>query len=180
MNPFKSETKKIGLFVTAGYPLLDSTTKWIEQIQDKKFDFIEIGMPFSDPLADGPVIQKSSEVALKNGMNMRLLFEQISSIKDNIQLPIVLMGYLNPVFQFGMDNFLAKCEETGIQHVILPDMSVEIYERFYQTSFEKYNISNCFLITTQTPENILNKVKMYSSNSFVYLVSSNSTTGEKD
>jgi tryptophan synthase alpha chain len=119
-------------------------------------------------------------VALKNGMNMRLLFEQISSIKDNIQLPIVLMGYLNPVFQFGMDNFLAKCEETGIQHVILPDMSVEIYERFYQTSFEKYNISNCFLITTQTPENILNKVKMYSSNSFVYLVSSNSTTGEKD
>jgi tryptophan synthase alpha chain len=179
MNNFSTTSKQIGLFVTAGFPELDSTNSWIQQIDQAGYDFLEIGMPFSDPLADGLVIQHSSDIALKNGMNLDVLFKQLSERDSSIQIPLVLMGYLNPVLQYGLERFLTRCNEVGVKHVILPDMSVEIYERFYHETFYKFGVKNCFLITTITPEHILDKVKKYGEGTFVYLVSSNATTGSQ-
>jgi tryptophan synthase alpha chain len=177
MNPFKKDKKQIGLFATAGFPELNSAIKIIPELSLKGADFIEVGIPFSDPMADGPTIQHSSEVALKNGMNMSILFDQLEEVKAKVNCPLVLMGYLNPVLTFGLEKFLQKCNQTSIKTVILPDMSIEIYERFHQAMFEEYGISVCFLITQNTPDDIIKRVAKVSTNSFVYLVSSVSITG---
>jgi tryptophan synthase alpha chain len=179
MNPFKKDTKQISIFITAGYPTLESTTEQILVLQSKGVDFIEVGIPFSDPMADGPVIQETSAIALANGMQMDILFDQLASIQDQVRIPLVLMGYLNPVLQYGIDKFLSKCKELSIASVILPDMSLELYERLYKTQFEKYEIAVSFLITPLTDDDRIQKIAQVSAKSFVYLVSVTSITGGK-
>lgn len=179
-NPFIKQNKQISIFITAGYPSLESTTEQILLLQNKGIDFIEVGIPFSDPMADGPVIQQTSSIALANGMQMDLLFEQLDSIKDQVKIPLVMMGYLNPVLQYGLDKFLMKCKEQNIASVILPDMSLEIYERFHKKQFEQIGISVSFLITPLTQDDRIKKIAEASKNSFVYLVSKTSITGEKN
>lgn len=179
MNKFKKQKKQISIFITAGYPTLESTTQQILSLQEKGVDFIEVGIPFSDPMADGPVIQETSAIALQNGMQLDLLFKQLASIKDQVTIPLVLMGYLNPVLQFSLEKFLIKCKEINIASVILPDMSLEIYERFYKVQFEKEDIPVSFLITPLTNDDRIQRIAKVSKNSFVYLVSNSSITGNK-
>ncbi len=178
MNPFRKKEKQIGIFITAGFPKIDSLFEQITILENSKIDFIEVGIPFSDPLADGPTIQRSSEVGIENGMSLRLLLTQLESIKTN--KPIVLMGYLNSVLHFGLEDFLCRCQKLGISSVILPDLSFEIYERDYRPLFEKYGVGISFIITTRTPSEKIEKIAKASANSFVYLVSANATTGGND
>ncbi|NVK64803.1 MAG: tryptophan synthase subunit alpha [Flavobacteriales bacterium] len=176
MNTFKKSHKQLSIFVTAGYPNLESLPEQLSLLEAKGVDFVEVGIPFSDPMADGPTIQKTSDIALKNGMNLDRLFDQLREYNSN--LPVVLMGYLNPVLAYGIDRFLSLCKEVGVSSVILPDMSLEIYERFYQTTFHEYEITPCFLITPSTSTERIATIAKTCRNSFVYLVSSNATTGE--
>jgi tryptophan synthase alpha chain len=139
---------------------------------------VEIGMPFSDPLADGPVIQDSSSKALRNGMSIKLLFDQLKDVRQKITMPLLLMGYINPVFQYGIENFCKKCKEIGIDGVILPDLPMDEFQKEYQKYFDSNDIRFTFLITPQTsPERI--KLIDSVSNGFIYMVSSSSTTGAK-
>jgi tryptophan synthase alpha chain len=173
------ETKKENIFsayFTAGYPNLNDTVEIIHQFEKNGVDLIEIGMPFSDPTADGPTIQRSSETALKNGMSLKLLFEQLKDIRQTVKIPLILMGYINPVYQFGVEKFCEKCAETGIDGVILPDMPLNEYESFYKPFFEKHNLHNILLITPQTAENRIRQIDAASSG-FIYMVSSSATTG---
>ena len=178
MNPFKKPSKQISIFTTFGYPSIPDFERQLRLFEEKKIDFIEIGIPFSDPLADGPVIQYTSEVALKNGVNLDQLFSTIGSLKSTI--PFVLMGYLNPVLQYGIQRFLKKCKAHEIAGVILPDMSMEIYQRFYKKDFEEQGVHPIFLVTPSTPNDRIKRIVDESANSFVYLVSSNSTTGKEN
>ncbi len=175
MNPFIKNHKQKSIFVTAGYPKLDSLAGQIKLLEKYNIDFIEIGIPFSDPLADGPTIQKTSEVAIKNGMNLPLLFEQLAKIKT--ETPLVLMGYLNPVLTYGIEKFVSSCKDCGIASVILPDLSFEIYARFYKSIFDQYQLPISFLITPQTETERIEKMVTQCKESFIYLVSDNSTTG---
>ena len=176
---FKEKKNNIlSIYFTAGYPHLDSTTEVIKSLAGAGADMIEIGMPFSDPMADGPVIQRSNEKALLNGMNLRLLFDQLKEIRNEISVPLILMGYLNPVMQFGIESFCRKCRETGIDGVILPDLPVQVYTEEYQSIFNENDLYNILLITPQSSrERILEIDK--ASRGFVYLVSSSSVTGTK-
>lgn len=178
MNPFKKDKKQISIFVTAGYPELDSLKVQLLQLQQQGIDFIEVGIPFSDPMADGSVIQETSSVALHNGMKLGLLLQQLDEVKNEIKIPLVLMGYLNPVLQFGLDAFLSRCQSLNIASLILPDLSVELYETKYKAVFEKYNIPVTFLITPLTPDDRVQRVAQVCQNSFVYLVGQNSITGQ--
>ncbi|NRA12559.1 MAG: tryptophan synthase subunit alpha [Crocinitomicaceae bacterium] len=175
MNPFIKDSKQLSIFVTAGYPKLDSLKEQIPFLERSEVDFIEIGIPFSDPMADGPTIQESSSIALENGMNLGLLFEQLKQIE--FKLPIVLMGYFNPILKYGVERFLKDCQSTGITSVIVPDMSLEIYEHFYIKSFKEFEVHPSFLITPLTEQKRVERIAEICKNSFVYLVSSNSTTG---
>ncbi|MCW0481687.1 tryptophan synthase subunit alpha [Gaoshiqia sediminis] len=169
----------LSVYFTAGYPKLDDTVTIIENLVENGVDLIEIGMPFSDPVADGPVIQHSSLVALHNGMTIKKLFEQLKDIRDKVNIPLILMGYLNPVVQFGVENFCQKCAEVGIDGLILPDLPLNEYQEEYQPLFEKYNLHNILLITPQTSEMRLRQIDEASSG-FIYMVSSSSTTGVKN
>jgi len=166
----------LSVYFTAGYPNLNDTVEIIQQLEKNGVDLIEIGMPFSDPTADGPTIQRSSETALKNGMSLNLLFEQLKNIRSTVKIPLILMGYINPVYQFGVEKFCEKCAETGIDGVILPDMPLDEYEAFYKLVFEKHNVHNILLITPQTSEQRIRQIDAASSG-FIYMVSSSSTTG---
>jgi tryptophan synthase alpha chain len=168
----------LSIYFTAGFPVIDATAGIIKDLAMSGVDMIEIGMPFSDPLADGPVIQKSSEVALNNGMTINLLFHQLANIRREVTLPLILMGYINPVLKFGMENFCRKCAETGIDGVILPDLPPEIYLEQYSGLFEKHDLQNILLISPQSDNE---RIKMIDSISrgFIYMVSSSSTTGIK-
>lgn len=176
---FTTKNKNIlSIYFTAGYPLIGSTVDIIRYLSDGGADMIEIGIPFSDPLADGPVIQRSSEKALKNGINIKLLFNQLADIRKKVTIPLLLMGYINPVLKFGIDKFCGKCAETGIDGVIIPDLPPEIYSEQYAEVFEKNGLYNILLISPQSdPE----RIKMIDSISrgFIYMVSSSSTTGIK-
>ena len=177
---FKRKDKNIlSIYFTAGYPNLNDTQTIICELEKNGADLIEIGMPFSDPVADGPVIQNSSEIALKNGMTVNLLFEQLKEIRKMAAIPLILMGYLNPVMQYGIKNFCNKCKEIGIDGTIIPDLPLEIYEKEYKGIFEKYSMSNIFLITPQTTDERIRKIDSL-SNGFIYMVSSSSTTGVKE
>lgn len=168
----------LSVYFTAGYPNLDSTTGIIKTLADSGADMVEIGMPFSDPIADGPVIQHSNQKALQNGMNLKLLFQQLSDIRDEVRIPILLMGYLNPVMQFGIEKFCAHCERIGIDGVILPDLPPLKYVEEYMNIFNQYNLYNILLITPQSSkERILTIDKI--SRGFIYMVSSSSVTGSK-
>lgn len=175
MNPFKKANKQVSIFTTAGFPKLDSLEAQLNLFDQTGIDFIEVGIPFSDPIADGPVIQQTSAIAIDNGITIDGIFKQLTEI--NSSKPIVLMGYINPVMNYGFERFLQKASELKIAGLILPDMSVEIYERYYQPLFNKYEVNPIFLITPKTEESRIRKVAELCEKSFVYLVSSNSTTG---
>jgi tryptophan synthase alpha chain len=174
---FKKDKKQTSIFVTAGFPKIDSLKKQIIDLQEKGVDFIEVGIPFSDPMADGEKIQETSTVAIENGMTIKLLFDQLNEIKENISIPLVMMSYFNPIFTFGLKEFLKNCQQVNIQNVIIPDISMEVYERNYKSLFEEYNINVCFLVTPNSENERIQKMAGYSKNAFVYLVSQNSTTG---
>lgn len=174
---FENKKKKIlSIYFTAGYPELNNTILIISELANSGVDMIEIGIPFSDPVADGPVIQRSSEKALQNGMSLNLLFEQLRDVRAITDIPLLLMGYINPVFKFGFENFLRKCSETGIDGTIIPDLPVEIYIKEYESLFEKYHIAHIFLMTPQTP---VERIRYLDRNSkgFLYMVSTSATTG---
>ena len=169
----------LNIYFTAGYPKLNDTANIIEELQASGVDMIEIGIPFSDPLADGPVIQQSSKVALENGMTLNLLFEQLEDIRQRVTIPLILMGYFNSVLQFGVEKFCTKCKEVGIDGVIIPDLPLDEYLKKYQPIFENCRISNILLVSPGTSDERLKKIDE-ASNSFIYFVSSNSTTGNKN
>ena len=174
---FENRKKKIlSVYFTAGYPELNDTLSIIRELDKSGVDMIEIGMPFSDPVADGPVIQRSSEQALRNGMSLNLLFEQLSELRKITETPVILMGYINPVFRFGVENFLRKCSETGIDGTIIPDLPVEEFQESYESLFTKYNILNIFLVSPQTPDERIHYLD-HISKGFLYIVSTTSTTG---
>ncbi|HMR83500.1 MAG TPA: tryptophan synthase subunit alpha [Niabella sp.] len=177
---FKSGKKILNIYCTAGFPRLDSTLPVMKALQESGADIIELGMPYSDPLADGETIQKSSAVALVNGMNMQVLFEQLKDMRDEIKIPVVLMGYMNPVLQYGFENFCADAARAGIDGLILPDLPQHEFEKTYRSILEKYNLDFIFLVTPETSEERVKKLDSLSSG-FLYAVSSSSTTGgEKD
>ncbi len=168
----------LSIYFTAGYPKLNSTIPILRALEKAGTDFVEIGMPFSDPLADGPVIQNSSTQALNNGMSLKVLFRQLADIKESVSMPLILMGYLNPVLRMGMENFIQKCVETGISGVIIPDLPLESYLEKYELLFREAGISNIFLITPQTPEARIRKLDE-ASTTFLYMVSSAAVTGAR-
>ena len=166
----------MNIYFTAGFPHLDDTAAIAKALEKSGADMIEIGMPFSDPLADGPTIQHSNEVALENGMTLKKLFEQLKEIRKEVKIPILLMGYLNPVIQYGVENFCKDAQETGIDGVILPDLPIDEYNEFYREIFEASNLSHVFLVTPNTSAERL-KIIDQSSHGFIYIVSTESTTG---
>ncbi|MEJ7626274.1 MAG: tryptophan synthase subunit alpha [Ferruginibacter sp.] len=175
---FKTGKKDLlNIYCTAGYPQIESTAEVILALQKYGADMVEIGMPYSDPIADGPVIQESNKNALKNGMNLQLLFQQLEQIKDSVHIPVILMGYINPVLQFGIENFCIAAEKAGVSGVIIPDLPMHEYEEQYQKFFTSHQLSFIFLITPGTTKKRINKADEL-SNGFVYLVSSSSTTGQ--
>ena len=165
------------MFFTAGFPKLNDTVEIIQELEKNGVDMIEIGIPFSDPLADGPVIQQSSQQAIENGMTMKILFEQLKDIRKTVKIPLILMGYLNNVMQFGFENFCKKCKEIGIDGVILPDLPLDEYNDNFKSMFEKYNLKNILLITPQTSEERIKRIDNANCG-FIYMVSSSSTTGK--
>ncbi len=179
INKKMQEDKKLlSIYFTAGYPSLNDTVKIIQDLESSGIDMIEIGLPFSDPLADGPTIQNSSTAALKNGMTTNLLFEQLKDIRKTVSIPLILMGYFNPMLQYGVEAFCAKCQEIGIDGLILPDLPLAVYQDEYETIFKKYDLKNVFLITPQTSDERIKQIDD-ASNAFIYMVSSASVTGSK-
>lgn len=175
----KFNDKKDGLltvYFTAGYPSLEDTGTIIKELEASGVDIIEVGMPFSDPVADGPTIQVSNLKALQNGMNIKKLFEQLKAIKDEVSIPILLMGYINPVWKYGVENFMQSCEDSGVSGLILPDIPLDEYKRDYEALYAKHNLSNVFLITPQTPDERIKQLDE-ACTGFIYMVSSASTTG---
>ncbi len=174
------ENKKIlSIYFTAGFPRLNDTISIIEELEKSGVDMIEIGLPFSDPLADGPTIQESSTLALENGMTTKLLFEQLKNIRKTVQIPLLIMGYFNPILQFGVEEFCRKCAEIGIDGLIIPDLPMDVFEQELKPIFEQYNLKNIFLITPQTSTERIQKIDVI-SDSFIYMVSSSSTTGSQN
>lgn len=174
----QEDRKLLSIYFTAGFPKLNDTTTIIEELEKSGVDMIEIGLPFSDPLADGPTIQESSTIAIENGMTTKVLFEQLKDIRKSVQIPLLIMGYFNPIMQFGVEKFCQKCAETGIDGLIIPDLPLEIYKSEYQSIFEKYNLKNIFLITPQTSESRIREIDEL-SDSFIYMVSSAAVTGSQ-
>ncbi len=166
----------LSVFCTAGFPELDSIVPVLEELQANGVDVVEIGMPFSDPTADGPVIQHSNTIAIQNGMTLKVLFSQLKKIREKIHIPLVLMGYINPAMQYGIDNFLKDAQDCGIDGVIIPDLPIYEYETFYKEKFKQYQIQNIFLVTPQTSEQRIRKIDVL-SDAFIYIVSSNAITG---
>ena len=166
----------LNIYFTAGYPQLNDTVDIIHNLQEAGVDIVEIGIPFSDPVADGPTIQRSSEIALENGMSMKELFHQLKDIRKTVTIPLVLMGYINPVMQYGIEKFCKKAAEIGIDGIIFPDLPFDEYNERYKDIFESYNLSAIFLVTPHTsPERLIEIDK--GSQGFLYVVSTDSTTG---
>ena len=172
----KKTGKIINVYCTAGYPELESTMNVMRALQANGVDLIELGMPYSDPLADGPVIQASSSRALNNGMTISKLFEQLKDFRKEIKTPVVLMGYLNPLLQYGFEKFCAKAAEVGIDGLIIPDIPIYEYETEYKNIVKKYGLDFIFLVTPETSEERIKKLDELSSG-FLYAVSSSSITG---
>ena len=174
----KEDKKLLSIYFSAGYPALNDTVEIIKKLENSGVDMIEIGLPFSDPLADGPTIQESSTQALKNGMHTELIFEQLKDIRKSVSIPLILMGYFNPMFQYGVEAFCRKCKEIGIDGFIIPDLPADVYHEQYKEIFEKYELLNIFLITPQTSDERIRYIDTISEG-FIYMVSSASTTGAK-
>ena len=178
INLFQTQTSKVlNVYCTAGYPKLNSTLEVMESLQANGAHIIELGMPYSDPLADGEVIQESSHIALSNGMTIEVLFEQLSSMRDRIHIPVVLMGYMNPILQYGFESFCKKARELGVDGLILPDMPLYEFEKNYGPIIKANGLDFIFLVTPETPMERLKKLDSLSSG-FLYAVSSSATTGK--
>jgi tryptophan synthase alpha chain len=172
-------TKKenlLSIYFTAGYPELNTTVDIAEALEKAGADFLEIGFPYSDPVADGPTIQNSSQIALNNGMNLNVLFEQLKDLRQRVSIPVLLMGYINPMVQYGVERFCKQAAAVGVDGIIVPDLPMYEYEMLYSNYFEDNNLSNIFLVTPQTSAERIRKIDEL-SNSFIYLLSSSSITG---
>ena len=172
----QEDKKLLSIYFTAGYPSINDTVSIIQDLEKNGVDMIEIGLPFSDPLADGPTIQDSSTAALKNGMTTEVLFKQLKDIRKSVDIPLIIMGYFNPMLQYGVEAFCKKCREIGIDGLIIPDLPVDVYHEEYQAIFEKYGLINVFLMTPQTSVERIHFIDSV-SNGFIYMVSSASVTG---
>lgn len=166
----------LSIYFTAGYPQLNDTCEIISQLEDNDIDLIEIGIPFSDPMADGPTIQASGTIALRNGMTLRILFHQLADIRKKVSIPLIMMGYLNPIMQYGFENFCKKCNEVGIDGAIIPDLPFDDYLKEYKPIAEKYDIKIVMLITPETSDERIRLIDDH-TDGFIYMVSSASTTG---
>ena len=165
----KEEKKILSVYFTAGFPRLDDTKKIIWELEKHDVDLIEVGIPFSDPLADGETIQKSSKKAIENGMTIHTLFSQLKDLREKVKIPVILMGYLNPIIQFGIEKFCIKSKEIGIDGLIIPDLPVEIYIEEYKSLFNKNNLLNIFLITPQTSEERIKLIDKIQKGLFIWL-----------
>lgn len=176
---FKNKSERVlNVYFTAGYPKLDDTAAIMQQLEASGADLIEVGIPFSDPIADGPTIQESNGVALDNGMSLKLLMQQLKGIREKVSIPIILMGYINPIVQYGIEQFCQDCEMAGVDGLILPDLPMFEYMEVQKPLFDKHGLLNIFLITPQTSESRIREIDENSSG-FIYMVSSASTTGAK-
>lgn len=172
------QDRVLSIYFTAGFPKLEDTIPVMEAIQAGGADIIEIGIPYSDPIADGPTIQDSNMIALENGMSMKKLFDQLKGFRAKIHLPVVLMGYLNPIIQFGMEEFCKKCKEVGVDGLIVPDLPMQQYLDEYKSLFDSFGLVNTFLISPQTSEKRIREIDE-NTDGFIYMVSSHSITGAK-
>jgi len=172
----QNRNNNLSVFFTAGFPNFDSTQEILSILNETQVDFIEIGIPFSDPLADGPVIQHSSTIALQNGMTLEILFSQLTELSAKITKPYLLMGYLNSMLAFGIEAFYRKCSESGVNHIIIPDLPVTEYLSDHKKIADRYNVSPVFLITPSTSARRIKEIDKISK-AFIYLVSGNTTTG---
>lgn len=171
------KSKILNVYFTAGFPTLNDTSTILKALANSGVDIVEIGMPYSDPVADGETIQVSNQKALNNGMSIRVLLDQLENIrKEGLKIPIVLMGYFNPIYQYGVEEFCEKCKQIGIDGLILPDLPVDEYTLHYKAILEKHGIINIFLITPQTSEERIRTIDSI-SDGFIYMVSSASVTG---
>jgi tryptophan synthase alpha chain len=176
------ETKKTGIlsvYFTAGYPALNDTLQTLVALQAHGIDMVEIGIPFSDPMADGAVIQGANMQALRNGMSLRLLFEQLKDIRRTIHIPVILMGYLNPVMQYGFEDFCRTCAATGVDGVIIPDLPFADYMADYKEIADRYDVKMIMLISPETSDERIRLIDDH-TNGFIYMVSSASTTGAQN
>ncbi|MDR1526286.1 MAG: tryptophan synthase subunit alpha [Dysgonamonadaceae bacterium] len=169
----------LSVYFTAGYPELNDTTTIIKELEKNGIDLVEIGIPFSDPMADGPVIQESGACALQNGMSLKLLFQQLKAIRREVHIPLILMGYLNPIMQFGFENFCRSCRDTGIDGAILPDLPFDDYIREYKPVADRYDVKIVMLITPETSEERIRLIDEH-TDGFIYMVSSAATTGAQN
>jgi tryptophan synthase alpha chain len=177
---FKRKNRKVlNIYCTAGYPQPDSTLRVIRSLEENGADLVELGMPYSDPLADGPVIQHSSTIALANGMTIKRLFEQLKGLRAQTDIPVILMGYMNPVLQYGFEKFCADAAAVGVDGLILPDLPEYEYETEYGAIIKKHGLDFIFLVTPETSEERVRKLDQLSSG-FLYAVSSSSTTGSNN
>jgi tryptophan synthase alpha chain len=172
----EQDQKLLSIYFTAGFPQLEDTVSILKQLEASGVDIIELGLPFSDPLADGPTIQESSTQALKNGMTTDKLFDQLKDVRKHVRVPLIVMGYFNPMMQYGLEHFCQRCKEVGIDGLIVPDLPVDVYHEQYQDLFKKYGLLNMFLITPQTPDERIRYIDEVSEG-FIYMVSSAATTG---
>ncbi|PXV64470.1 tryptophan synthase alpha chain [Dysgonomonas alginatilytica] len=174
---FEAKQKDIlSIYFTAGFPQLNDTVDVIKELETNGVDLIEIGIPFSDPMADGPTIQASGTVALRNGMTLSTLFEQLKDIRKDVSIPLILMGYLNPIMQYGFENFCKKCQEIGIDGTIIPDLPFDDYLKEYKPVADKYNVKVVMLITPETSDKRIRLIDEH-TDGFIYMVSSAATTG---
>ena len=173
---FQQDKKLLSIYFSAGHPQLEDTLPILKNLQAAGVDLIEIGLPFSDPLADGPTIQESSTKALQNGMTTETLFEQLQGVRQHIHIPLIIMGYFNPMMQYGVERFCQRCQEVGIDGLIIPDLPVDVYHEQYEKLFKQYGLFNMFLITPQTAEERIRFIDEVSKG-FIYMVSSASVTG---
>ena len=178
LNQLFATKKKnlLSIYYTAGYPEINTTVDIAEALEKAGADFLEIGFPYSDPVADGPTIQNSSQISLDNGMNLNVLFEQLKDLRSRVSIPVLLMGYVNPIVQYGVERFCKAAAAAGVDGVIVPDLPMYEYEMLYSNYFEDNNLSNIFLVTPQTSPERISKIDQL-SNSFIYLLSSSSITG---
>lgn len=168
----------LSVFYTAGFPQQDDTVRIAHYLEEAGANIIEIGIPFSDPIADGPVIQDSNKIALENGMSLKKLLEQVKEIRKRVKLPVILMGYLNPVMQYGVERFCKEASAAGVDGLILPDMPMDVYQHEYKKMFESHGLSNSFLISPTTSDDRIRKIDE-ATEGFIYAVSASSTTGVK-
>lgn len=173
----KKNARVLNVYCTAGFPKLNSTLEVMESLQFNGADIIEVGMPYSDPLADGEVIQSSSLVALENGMTLEILFEQLAEMRKTIQVPVILMGYMNPILQYGFERFCEAAKAVGVDGLILPDLPLYEFEHIYGATIKANDLDFIFLVTPETSEERLRKLDALSSG-FIYAVSSSATTGK--